>query len=441
LEECYFTYSHSPLRDAEGGVVGVQTAVIETTDRVLSERRMRILRDLSKATVEAASQGKSVVRTCEALLDLLCNGNPDIPFAAQYILEDGIDARLVHSRGIDSSLLPTTITAVDRDPWGIAEVLRERALAVSGHSNGIPRPLPGGAWPEPTRQLVALPLGRKDPAGDLLGVIVVGINSRLSLDAPYMDFLNLIAAELAGPALRGSEARLAEEAIALKRLHDSSSRLWQTCDLDDGLVEMLRGSIKMMGADKGIVQIVNPRGVLAIAAQEGFDHPFLEFYKEVSVEDNSASGRALRAGHRIIIEDIETEEESAPFRSIALAARYRAVQSTPLMAREGRLLGILSTYFCNAHRPSDHQLQILDLYARQAADFIEHRRNDEALRQSEERYKGIYENAGNGIYIADLTGRFQNCNPAYASMHGYTEEELSKLINQFVSSKTFRQHT
>src|SRR5262245_50696192 len=52
MQECYFTYSHSPLKDAAGAVVGVLTAVIETTPRVLSERRMRALRDLLNATIE-----------------------------------------------------------------------------------------------------------------------------------------------------------------------------------------------------------------------------------------------------------------------------------------------------------------------------------------------------------------------------------------------------
>src|SRR6516225_6131294 len=85
LEESYFTYSHSPLKDAEGKVVGVQTAVIETTERVLSERRMLILRALSNATSEPASQGQPIGYTCQALLDLLCKGNADVPFAAQYV--------------------------------------------------------------------------------------------------------------------------------------------------------------------------------------------------------------------------------------------------------------------------------------------------------------------------------------------------------------------
>jgi PAS domain S-box-containing protein len=464
LEECYFTYSHSPLRDAAGNVVGVQTSVIETTDRVLSERRMLILRDLSKASVEATSQGDSVERTCEALLGRLCKGNPDIPFAALYGSDGGIRARLICYRAIDKSLLPTTISAVDRDPWGVAEVLRKRAPVFSQHPQGISQPLPGGAWPEPTRQMVALPVARKATASDVIGVILVGVNSRLRLDEPYMDFLNLIASELAASmariqsvkkemedlaafrkaevALRAREAQLAEEAMALKRLHDSSARLWQIRDLREGFAEMLRASIQMVDADKGYVQIIDPRGVLTIAAHDGFDQSLLELCKEASVEDNSACGRALRAGDRIIIEDVEADETTAAFRPIALAAGYRAVQSTPLMARDGRPLGMLSTHFCNAHRSSEHQLRILDLYARQAADFIERLRSDEALRQSEERYKGIYENAGTGIYSVDLTGRFQYCNPAYASMHGYTEEELRGLsIRDVVHPEDWPRHT
>jgi hypothetical protein len=132
------------------------------------------------------------------LLGLLCNGNPDIPFAAQYISEDRLRARLLCCCGIDKSLLPTTINAIDRDPWGIAEVLRKRTPAISEHLKCVSQPLPGGAWPEPTRQLVALPLAKKGPANDLLGVILVGVNSRLRLDKSHMDFLNLIAPEHAG---------------------------------------------------------------------------------------------------------------------------------------------------------------------------------------------------------------------------------------------------
>ena len=67
MEECYFTYSHSPLKDASGNVVGVHSVVSETTSRVLSERRLRILRDLSNATVQAATEADTVEQTFRLL--------------------------------------------------------------------------------------------------------------------------------------------------------------------------------------------------------------------------------------------------------------------------------------------------------------------------------------------------------------------------------------
>ena len=61
-------------------------------------------------------------------------------------------------------------------------------------------------------------------------------------------------------------------------------------------------------------------------------------------------------------------------------------------------------------------------------DITQQRLAEEALRLSEERYRGIFQHAGTGIAITDLKGQFQSCNPAYATMLGYTEEELRSLI-------------
>ncbi len=46
-EECYFTFSYSPIRDESGGIGGVFTPVAETTEHVIGERRLRTLRDLA----------------------------------------------------------------------------------------------------------------------------------------------------------------------------------------------------------------------------------------------------------------------------------------------------------------------------------------------------------------------------------------------------------
>lgn len=64
-----------------------------------------------------------------------------------------------------------------------------------------------------------------------------------------------------------------------------------------------------------------------------------------------------------------------------------------------------------------------------SADITERKEAEARLRESEQRFRGIYENAGTGIAIADLDGRFQSCNPAYAAMLGYSEDELREMVS------------
>ena len=60
-------------------------------------------------------------------------------------------------------------------------------------------------------------------------------------------------------------------------------------------------------ADMGNIQLMDNRRVLVIAAQRGFKQDFLDFFREVSTEDKTACGRALRPGDRIVVEDVEAD--------------------------------------------------------------------------------------------------------------------------------------
>jgi PAS domain S-box-containing protein len=60
-------------------------------------------------------------------------------------------------------------------------------------------------------------------------------------------------------------------------------------------------------------------------------------------------------------------------------------------------------------------------------DVTEVHKAQEALRASEERFRGIFEHAGTGIAITDMEDRFLACNPAYSTMLGYSEEELRQF--------------
>ncbi len=54
----------------------------------------------------------------------------------------------------------------------------------------------------------------------------------------------------------------------------------------------------------------------------------------------------------------------------------------------------------------------------------ERKKAEAGLRESEQRFRKVFENAATGIAITDCEGRFQQCNPAYCSLLGYAEEEL-----------------
>ena len=205
------------------------------------------------------------------------------------------------------------------------------------------------------------------------------------------------------------DARLAAEAAALQRLTDASAKLWHIRDLTEGLFEILDATIALLGADKGNIQLLDePKGVLVIAAQRGFDREFLEFFQEVRADDDSACGQALRLRRRIIVEDVETDPAFVPVR-VARAEGFRAVQSTPLIHQDGKVVGMISTHFRDAHRPSEQDLRRLDLYARRAVDFIERLRSDTALREA---------NRNKERFLAILAHELRNpLAPIVTSMH------------------------
>ena len=185
--------------------------------------------------------------------------------------------------------------------------------------------------------------------------------------------------------LRLTQGQLKAHADALARLNECTARLWSCHTLQSGLEEILKSVVALLGADKGHMQLLDEgSGVLRIAAQLGFGPDFLHAFREVTPENSSAPGRALRLQARIVIEDIETDPAYESLRPLARAADYRAVASTPLIGPDGILVGMLSTYFKAAHRPTEQELGKVDLFVRHACDFIRRCTMEQALRLREE---------------------------------------------------------
>ena len=200
-----------------------------------------------------------------------------------------------------------------------------------------------------------------------------------------------------------SQNRHTEDYALLKNLHRLVNRLLLCPDLPTALEEVLIAAMEITRADMGNIQLYDPsNNTLKIVAQHGFKQDYLEHFRTVGIDDNTACGRAMSSGERPVIEDVQTDALFGPHREIASSAGFRGVQSTPLMNRDGEMIGMLSTHYRHPYLPSEHDLRKLDLYARQAADFIERIRNAEALRESQNHYRLLFDSIEEGFCIIEV---------------------------------------
>ena len=191
------------------------------------------------------------------------------------------------------------------------------------------------------------------------------------------ELLARVAVHLSLAHMRKQEARRDQETIeaelkGMTRLHEVVSRLLAAPDVRSALGEILVATCAMMGSQMGNLQVYDAHAqTLTIAAQQGFSQDFLDQLRVVKRDSPSACSAAMNSLSRVIIEDVNQDESFRPLRDIAAAAGFRSNQSTPLLSRTGALLGVLSTHWSHPHRPSERELYMLDLYAREAADVLE----------------------------------------------------------------------
>ncbi len=219
-------------------------------------------------------------------------------------------------------------------------------------------------------------------------------------------------------AVQSLNAQLTSDLSAVTRMQQLSTRLVQADDFPQLLGEIMDAGIEITNADMGNIQLLED-GVLKIVSQRGFEQPFLDFFNQVH-EGQAACGSALRNRERVIVQDVARSPVFAGShaRDAMLAAGALAVQSTPLISRSGQLLGMFSTHFRNPHTPSERELRLLDVLARQAADLIERKRAEAALMASEVKFRQLAEVGPQIIWLSGPQGELEFVNQRWVEFSG-----------------------
>ena len=236
---------------------------------------------------------------------------------------------------------------------------------------------------------VLMSFAKLQPQTNSISIVVTDLSAQKALEEKLRQAKNGLEEQVAERTkeLRESESRLfgilehsAADLKAMRRLNEIGTLCAKEGDdIDSCLRDVLHVAIEISGADKGNIQLLDLGSpTLRLAAQSGFEDSFVEFGESV-ISDDTACGVALHTKQRVIVEDITKSEIYAGEHSLDAmrAADVLAVQSLPLLSSIGNVLGIISVHFTHAHRPSEQELRLMDLLARQTADYLERKRVEE----------------------------------------------------------------
>jgi PAS domain S-box-containing protein len=189
---------------------------------------------------------------------------------------------------------------------------------------------------------------------------------------------------------------LLTELADMRRLQEISIRLLEQDNIGALYDEILDAAISLLRSDMGSVQSFDPlRGELRLLAWRGFHPESAAFWQRVRFGSSTTCGAALASAGRVIVGDIEKCDFMAGTADLDFyrLSGIRAVQSTPLVSRSGELMGVISTHWREPHEPTELKLVPIDVLARQAADLIERKQNEERItllaREAEHRAKNI----------------------------------------------------
>ncbi|GIW72466.1 MAG: hypothetical protein KatS3mg102_2008 [Planctomycetota bacterium] len=298
-----------------------------------------------------------------------------------------------------------------------------------------------------------------EKAAELIAQAVAGeqpVFEWLHRDAEGRDIpceVRLLRLDLGGRlVVRGSVLEISERKAAqvrmerLNRLYAlltaANEAILREPDLEVLLPAICRLAVEQGGFALAWIGLADRGGRLRVAAQAGADESscaLLRQFVEGPRPDCAFTYRALEHGTPAPCPDIAASPLAEGWRRAALERGYRSMASFPVRAR-GRVAGTLNLYAREPGFTDEEELRLLEELAADVGLGLEiHEREaarraaEQALRQSEQRFRRMIEYAPDMIHVVDEGGRLLFQSPSGEQFLGYAgEERLGRSVAELI---------
>jgi diguanylate cyclase (GGDEF)-like protein/PAS domain S-box-containing protein len=147
------------------------------------------------------------------------------------------------------------------------------------------------------------------------------------------------------------------------------------------------------------------------------------------------AGRVWESGAPVSMPDLSGDTSMrAP---AAVAAGLHGIVGFPV--RSGRrVVGTISLHTWPARDLDEGLVAVMNDVGSQIGEFVERKRAEVALQESEKRMRSVLDNVSDGLVTIDQSGVIETANPAVVKLFGYSEQELIGQPSDIVIATTHR---